>query len=260
MRKGFYGFCTTEGISRYRRSESKPEVRIDFAQTSDWKRQDLATLPAIETNSRISFGYRAIDFKTIPQKRQYRCRIREVDAGKWIPTQGTIFEWTPQKAGTYTFEVQAIDRDLRYSEPARVTIEVTPQYGQIALWSSLGVLSIAMVLVGGYGLKRRRERDQIRQQLVAGLEREMQTAHDMQMSLMPAQAPQLSGIEVAGQCIPATEVGGDIFQYFPQKDKFALAVADVTGHGMQAAVPVMTFSGISQHRDAVRPRARGLIR
>ena len=73
---------------------------------------------------------------------------------------------------------------------------------------------------------------------------ELHTANTLQMSLMPTKAPQLTGIVVAGQCLPATEVGGDIFQYYNRNDKFTVALGDVTGHGMQAAVPVMTFSGI----------------
>ena len=242
---GNFWLANVGGITRYRRSTSRPTVRIDSVYSDGWARKDLASIPAIETGTRIAFSYRAIDFKTVPEKRQYRCRIREVHGDTWLPsTRQTTFEWTPESSGTYTFEVQAIDRDLRYSEPARLTITVTPQYGLIALWTGLGLSLIALALAGGYGLRRRRERDQIREQLVRELEREMQTAHELQMSLMPSQPPQVPGLEVAGQCVPATEVGGDIFHYFPQQDKFALSVADVTGHGMQAAVPVMTFSGI----------------
>jgi hypothetical protein len=40
------------------------------------------------------------------------------------PTKETRFEWTPQKAGAYTVEAQAIDRDLNYSEPAILKLKV----------------------------------------------------------------------------------------------------------------------------------------
>ncbi|MEE3233103.1 MAG: SpoIIE family protein phosphatase, partial [Candidatus Latescibacterota bacterium] len=77
------------------------------------------------------------------------------------------------------------------------------------------------------------------------LEQELQTAHDMQMRLMPQKNPQLDGYEVVGRCRPATEVGGDFFQYFNVDDKkWIFTLADVTGHGMQAAVPTMVFSGL----------------
>ena len=77
------------------------------------------------------------------------------------------------------------------------------------------------------------------------LEQELQTAHEMQMRLMPQANPSVSGYEVVGRCRPATEVGGDFFQYFSLgDDKWTFALADVTGHGMQAAVPTMVFSGL----------------
>ena len=76
------------------------------------------------------------------------------------------------------------------------------------------------------------------------IEKELQTAHSLQMGLMPTQNPQLAGFDVAGRCLPASHVGGDFFQYFHKDGRFALALADVTGHGMEAAVPVMMFSGI----------------
>ena len=77
------------------------------------------------------------------------------------------------------------------------------------------------------------------------LEEELQTAHEMQMRLMPQEDPQLDGYEVVGRCRPATAVGGDFFQYFNVDDKkWIFTLADVTGHGMQAAVPTMVFSGL----------------
>ena len=251
---GFLWFGTTTGVTRYRRSASRPDVRIDFVQIGDgpyidgisrYDGKDLeAIIPSVKTETRVAIAYRATDFKTVPSKRQYRYRIREIDTDWRSPTRATTFEWTPKKSGIYTFEVQAIDRDLRYSELARVTLEVSPQYAEVAMVGGLIVLSVALVLAGGYGLRRRRERDQMRELRLDELESELQTAHDMQMSLMPTESPHLEGIDVAGQCLPATEVGGDFFQYFSRDDKLSFCMADVTGHAMKAAVPVMMFSGI----------------
>jgi len=80
---------------------------------------------------------------------------------------------------------------------------------------------------------------------ISALERELQTAHDMQMGLMPTESPRIQGFDISGRCLPATHVGGDFFQYFPISDhRLAISLADVTGHAMEAAVPVMMFSGI----------------
>ncbi|MBT7914652.1 PP2C family protein-serine/threonine phosphatase [Candidatus Bathyarchaeota archaeon] len=76
-------------------------------------------------------------------------------------------------------------------------------------------------------------------------EKELQTAHDMQMGLMPSESPRIQGFDISGRCIPASQVGGDFFQYFPISDnRLAISLADVTGHAMEAAVPVMMFSGV----------------
>jgi serine phosphatase RsbU (regulator of sigma subunit) len=77
------------------------------------------------------------------------------------------------------------------------------------------------------------------------LAEELQTAHDLQMRLMPQENPTVSGFDIVGRCRPATEVGGDFYQYFPVEDeRVVIALADVTGHGMQAAIPAMVFSGL----------------
>jgi sigma-B regulation protein RsbU (phosphoserine phosphatase) len=89
------------------------------------------------------------------------------------------------------------------------------------------------------------DRDQAQQQLIEEMEKELDTAHDLQMDLMPSQPPSVSGCDFAGRCIPATHVGGDFFQYFPlAHDRLAIGMADVTGHAMEAAIPVVMFSGI----------------
>ena len=86
--------------------------------------------------------------------------------------------------------------------------------------------------------------EQTQEQLIEELEKELQTAHDMQMSLMPKGAPVVPGIEMAGRCVPATHVGGDFYKFFQRDDSVSVAMADVTGHGMEAAIPVVMFSGI----------------
>ncbi len=76
------------------------------------------------------------------------------------------------------------------------------------------------------------------------MEEKLQTAHDMQMGLMPLESPQVEGFDIAGRCIPANHVGGDFFQYFEQSGKLTVTMTDVTGHAMEAAIPVVMFDGI----------------
>ena len=74
---------------------------------------------------------------------------------------------------------------------------------------------------------------------------ELQTAHDMQMSLLPQSSPELPGFELAGTCIPANSVGGDYYAYRYLDDdrtKLGIVVADVSGKAMEAAVTALRFN------------------
>lgn len=74
---------------------------------------------------------------------------------------------------------------------------------------------------------------------------ELQTAHDMQMGLLPPAVPDLTGYDLAGRCIPANSVGGDYYAYRwldANKTKLAIVVADVSGKAMEAAVTALRFN------------------
>lgn len=85
---------------------------------------------------------------------------------------------------------------------------------------------------------------------------ELETACRMQMALMPASDPKIEGLDVSGFCLPAASVGGDHFDYVwlgPDRRRFGMAVADVSGKGMDAALTAVYTSGAfnaeAQHED-----------
>ncbi|HJN27250.1 MAG TPA: SpoIIE family protein phosphatase, partial [Candidatus Latescibacteria bacterium] len=93
----------------------------------------------------------------------------------------------------------------------------------------------------------------------------VQTAREMQMRLMPEEHPDLPGYDVCGVCVPTTQVGGDCFQYFSLREgSLGLCVADATGHAMQAAIPIVVFSGALQaevhHQGSIMSLVTGLNR
>jgi sigma-B regulation protein RsbU (phosphoserine phosphatase) len=89
-----------------------------------------------------------------------------------------------------------------------------------------------------------REVEIAQQRLIDEMGKELRTAHNLQMGLMPAQSPKGEGVDVFGKCLPASHVGGDFFQYFRGDGTLSLCMADVTGHAMEAAIPVVMFDGI----------------
>ena len=179
---GFLWFGTTEGITRYRRNTVPSTIRIVAVNVvsvrSDRRYTPPEKIPSITTGSYVTIEYQAIDFKTHPQKRQYRYRIQEIDkderstARPYLPpTKETVFAWTPQKAGLYIFQVRAIDRDLNSSAPASVTLKIVPQWyrnGWIAVPSLIaiaGFLVLFIVFTGRYYV-RHREAQYLREEML----------------------------------------------------------------------------------------------
>lgn len=66
---------------------------------------------------------------------------------------------------------------------------------------------------------------------------EMGQASEIQQNLLPAQAPEVSGYDIAGFNLPCHTVGGDYFDFLHYSDgRMGLFVADVCGKGMAAAL------------------------
>jgi len=86
------------------------------------------------------------------------------------------------------------------------------------------------------------------------IEQQLHIAKQVQSALLPAADPIVQGYDIAGTNVPTWEIGGDYFDYLPQPDgRLGIAVADVSGKGVPAALIMATF------RAALRAqRVRGL--
>ena len=89
-------------------------------------------------------------------------------------------------------------------------------------------------VVGGQlaqGMENARVITQLREK--ERLESDLNAAAAIQRLLLPRYAPVVVGGSLSAECLPATKVGGDYYDYFPASDGVInLLVADVTGHGM----------------------------
>ncbi len=76
------------------------------------------------------------------------------------------------------------------------------------------------------------------------LERELELAREIQLSMLPRALPQRSGFDFGTHIMPMSAVGGDFFDIFPlEGDTLAVAVGDVSDHGVPAALfMVMTVT------------------
>ena len=69
------------------------------------------------------------------------------------------------------------------------------------------------------------------------LKRELDVAQQVQMSALPKDLPSSETHDVQALMIPAREVGGDFYDFFPLSDELiGLVIADVSGKGIPAAL------------------------
>lgn len=69
------------------------------------------------------------------------------------------------------------------------------------------------------------------------LEKELAIARDLQQSLLPRSLPEEARVELATLFEPSAAIGGDYYDLFRLRDgRLAVAVADVSGHGLSAGL------------------------
>ena len=85
-------------------------------------------------------------------------------------------------------------------------------------------------------LALRETREKLAQQLLA-IQKELETARLIQQSILPEMVPQIDGLEIAARYVPMASVAGDFYDFIVvDKTKVGILVADVSGHGMPAAL------------------------
>ena len=73
------------------------------------------------------------------------------------------------------------------------------------------------------------------------LENELSIAYEVQELLFPRQVTDLPSLEVHGVCVPARTVSGDYYDFIPLgSDRLVLAVGDISGKGISAALLMAT--------------------
>ena len=255
------------GVCRYRRSHVKPAVEIITLRIG----KAVYTSPHINSNNQVTLGtrvtiqYNAIDNLTHPSKRSYRYRMMgPLTTNQWSrKTEKADLDYIFAKQGGYTFEVQAINRDLRYSESVSTSFEVVPVW-YMNSWivfpagSTILVVFVLSIVNGMRYYQQRieserleRETKQLQAQMLVqerqnrqALEAELLDARNMQMNLLPESAPALPSLQIAGRNMPAKEVGGDFFDYLEGQKRFTIAVGDVSGKGLKGAMNAVMASGI----------------
>ena len=203
---------------------------------------DLHSLKLSHRDYLFSFEFAALDYSA-PGKNQYAYMMEGLDKS-WIRTTADrrYATFTTLPPGRYVFRVKGSNNDGVWNEsPVSIAITITPPYWRTPWFRLAAGLAVAGIAAVFY-----------RRRLVGvRLAAELRAAHRAQMSIMPQKDPEVGGFDVSGICLPAYEVGGDFYDYFrlgTDRRLFAVAVGDVAGKAMDAAMISVMSSGMLSSR------------
>jgi sigma-B regulation protein RsbU (phosphoserine phosphatase) len=113
----------------------------------------------------------------------------------------------------------------------RIAIESKDQLGELAESFNLMTGSIENLMQTAAEKKR--------------LEEELRIARQIQMSLLPRGPLEFPGLGITALCVPAREVGGDYYDFFPLgARRLGVLIADVSGKGTSAALYMAELKGL----------------
>ena len=100
---------------------------------------------------------------------------------------------------------------------------------------ALGLITLFFI---AYTLYRRRVASRMAKMQAAQerIESELRIARDIQMSMVPHEFPNRSGLDLYAAMTPAREVGGDLYGYQLYDDHLYFCIGDVSGKGVPASL------------------------
>ncbi len=134
----------------------------------------------------------------------------------------------------------------------------------LALWDNLGgahwlgfdiePYGFAFLLgcLGYVAARRTLERDQ----QLGEIQKELEVARSIQLSILPGAFPESADFRVAARYVPMTAVAGDLYDFLMTDARRAgLLIADVSGHGVPAALiaSMVKMAATSQREQSAHP-------
>ena len=158
------------------------------------------------------------------------------------------------KSGNYTFLIKAFRQGWPYTQQPAVLNFTIDQ----PIWTRWRNYLPSLILLAAAGsllyrlIINRRQTAQLRVEMQekeeADMERirsELNEAQNIQMGLLPTEPPHTQSFDIAGMSIPATQVGGDFFDYLTvENGQTAIAVADAAGKGIRGAMNAVLTNGM----------------
>ena len=227
----FEAFVTIESVQLIDKQNKKHDVEknnIKVTHTTPTIKINL-TAPAIFKSENTTFSYFIDGYHN-----------SWVDNGnrRYIELQGL-------DPGKYTANIKSYNSDGYESiNTARIAFQIIPPWWK-TWWAYILYISTIFGLFAYY-VKYQKDA-QAKASEEERREEELEEARKFQLDMLPKETPTDLGLDISATIETASEVGGDYYDYFPQKDKKSLyvVVGDATGHGMTAGMMVsITKAGL----------------
>ena len=210
----------------------------------------------------ITLDFAALNYYNTLEN-QYRYKLEGFNEN-WIqPGNNRSVTFTNLSAGEYNLRVMGSNNDGIWNEEGTsLQIMVSPPWWMTKIAFLIYFITFFSGLYGvrRFEINRREQKTQIREsalQLKATeaekrtLEvenerktKELESARQLQLSMLPKKLPDLPDLEIAAFMRTATEVGGDYYDFMVQEDGVLnVAFGDATGHGLQAGTMVTLMKG-----------------
>ena len=134
------------GVTRYYPSHFPPSIAI-VDVVADKAYGPIASLSIPTTQNYIQFEFQGASLSTRPERLVYLYRLLGYEE-QWQQTRNTRISYNGLPRGEYHFEVKAVDRDLNYSEPIDIAVEVHWPFALIGWVSALGFSGCLIAFLG----------------------------------------------------------------------------------------------------------------
>jgi phosphoserine phosphatase RsbU/P len=140
----------------------------------------------------------------------------------------------------------SLPRGQRMAREFKVVYAGLAVFGLFVVWNNLADLGkrhgpnfepagfLVLICCLGYVAAARTYSNE---QRLLSIQKELEIARQIQSSILPREVPRVSGLDIAAQYVPMTAVAGDFYDFLVVDDRrVGILVADVTGHGVPAAL------------------------
>lgn len=230
------------GVQTYQPLDSPPELKLLSTSVNGEPKKLSELIGLNHKDNDLTIDVQGIHMLRGADQMRFKVQLSQPD-DTWSTTLKDHRIQLPElRPGSYRLQIDCLNRDLvAASNPIVIDVQILPPIWRQTWFVVFAIIFTGVAIYVGGRLILRAQLEQAR------ILNELATANRMQMGLMPAGPPKGCQLDLNGVCLPAREVGGDFYDYFwfdDNRQKLGLAIIDVCGKSMEAAMISVMASGL----------------